>query len=136
MKKKYHTFGTVPKSNRKSLTGAKSILLTHKYFFCTWSLTFLALYRNVNNKWQSKMFDGSKPPVLVKWCDHVSVFHIRVTCKCQPSQSKTGEEVFEDTKGVIRIRKSKMAKRKSTNGQTTICKTLHRKLKIEQHELH
>ena len=33
--KKNHTFGTVPKSNRKSLTGAKSILLTHKYFFCT-----------------------------------------------------------------------------------------------------
>jgi len=27
-----------------------------------------------------------------------------------------------------------MAKRKSTKGQTTISKTLHRKLKIEQHE--
>jgi hypothetical protein len=27
-----------------------------------------------------------------------------------------------------------MANRKRTQGQTTICKTLHRKLKIEQHE--
>ena len=27
-----------------------------------------------------------------------------------------------------------MAKRKRAKGQTTICKTLHRKLKIEQHE--
>jgi len=27
-----------------------------------------------------------------------------------------------------------MAKRKMTKGQTTICKTLHRKQKIEQHE--
>jgi hypothetical protein len=43
------------------------------------------------------------------------------------------EEEFEDTKGVIRICKSKntMAKRKRTNGQTTIYKTLHIKLKIE-----
>jgi hypothetical protein len=31
--RKYHTFGTVPKSNRKSLKGSKSILLTHKYIF-------------------------------------------------------------------------------------------------------
>jgi len=29
-----------------------------------------------------------------------------------------------------------MAKRKRTKGQTTIYKTLHRKLKIEQHEPH
>jgi hypothetical protein len=29
-----------------------------------------------------------------------------------------------------------MAKRKRTKGQTTIYKRLHRKLKIEQHELH
>jgi len=27
-----------------------------------------------------------------------------------------------------------MVKRKRTKGQTMICKTLHRKLKIEQHE--
>jgi len=36
------------------------------------------------------------------------------------------KEEFEDTKGVMRIRKSKknrMAKRKSTKGQTTIYKT-------------
>ena len=38
------------------------------------------------------------------------------------------KEEFEDTKGVIRIRTSKRtvvtaAKRKSTKGQTTICKT-------------
>jgi len=39
----------------------------------------------------------------------------------------------ENTKGVIRIRKSKvtMAKRKSTKEQTTIYKTLHIKLMIE-----
>ena len=29
-----------------------------------------------------------------------------------------------------------MAERKRTKGQTTIYKTLHRKLKIEQHKLH
>ena len=46
---------------------------------------------------------------------------------------------FEDAKLVIRIRKSKTnrqhnGKRKSAKGQTTIYKTLHRKLKIEEHE--
>ena len=41
---------------------------------------------------------------------------------------------FEDTKGIIRIRKSKEDKQmtpKSTKGRTTIYKTLHRKLMIE-----
>jgi len=48
--------------------------------------------------------------------------------------------MFEDTKGILRTRKSvkktvnTMAKRKRTNGKTTIYKTLLRKLKIEQHE--
>ena len=48
--------------------------------------------------------------------------------------------MFEDTKGVLRTRKSvkktvnTMAKRKRINGKTTIYKTLLRKLKIEQHE--
>ena len=42
---------------------------------------------------------------------------------------------LEDTKGAIRIRNrrrtdSRMTKRKSTNGQTTMYKSLHRKLKI------
>jgi len=50
-------------------------------------------------------------------------------------------ETFEDTKGVIIVRKPKrtdktMSKRKMIKGQTTIYKTLHRKLKIEQHEPH
>ena len=49
------------------------------------------------------------------------------------------QEEFEDTKGVIRIRKSKTdrqhnAKRKVTKGQTMIYKTPHRKLKIEHQE--
>ena len=44
------------------------------------------------------------------------------------------EEEFEDTKGLIRIRKSKKnrqhnGQRKMTNGQTTIYKTLHIKTK-------
>ena len=46
---------------------------------------------------------------------------------------------FEDTKEVIRSRKSKkdrQDKRKRIKGQTTIYKALHRKLKIEQHEPH
>ena len=54
-----------------------------------------------------------------------------------------GEEVkFADTKRVVRGRKSKTdrqhngQKRKGTDGQTTIYKTLHRKLRIEQHESH
>ena len=49
--------------------------------------------------------------------------------------------MFEDTTGVIRSRKWKkeknntMVKRKRTKGQTTIYKTLHRKLKVEQHDV-
>ena len=46
---------------------------------------------------------------------------------------------FEDPKGVIRIRKSKKDGQyndQRKNGQTTIYKALHRKLKIKQHELH
>ena len=48
-------------------------------------------------------------------------------------------EEFEGIKGVIRISNSRrtdttMAKRKRTKGQTTTYKTLHRKLKIEQHQ--
>jgi hypothetical protein len=49
-------------------------------------------------------------------------------------------EKIEDNKGVIRRRKSKMniqyngQKKKRTNEQTTIYKTLHWKQKIEQHE--
>jgi hypothetical protein len=50
------------------------------------------------------------------------------------------KEKFEDSKAVIRSRKAKktdnMAKRKGKIGQTTIYKTLQRKLKIEQQESH
>ena len=47
----------------------------------------------------------------------------------------------KDNKGVIRSVSHRrtdntMAKRKRTKEQTTIYKTLHRKLKIEQHETH
>ena len=42
---------------------------------------------------------------------------------------------FEDTKGVIRTDNT-MAKGKRTKGQSTIYKTLHIKLKIEQQEPH
>ena len=43
------------------------------------------------------------------------------------------QEELEDTKGVIRICKSNQhnGQRKKTKGQTTIYKTLHRKLKIK-----
>jgi len=48
------------------------------------------------------------------------------------------QEQFEDTKWVIRNRKLKDSQhngqRKMTKGQTTVYKTLHRKLKIEQRE--
>ena len=49
------------------------------------------------------------------------------------------KEEFEDTKGVIRIRKSKKNRKQKTQwpkekGQTTIYKTLHRKLMIKQDE--
>ena len=57
--------------------------------------------------------------------------------------SRIFKKEFEDTKGVIiiqNVRKSEdnntMAKRKRTKGQTTTCKTILRKLKIEQHETH
>jgi len=47
-------------------------------------------------------------------------------------------EKFEDTKGVFRSRNSKDRQHngKKKKGQTTIYKTLHSKLKIEQHEPH
>ena len=51
-----------------------------------------------------------------------------------------GIEKCEEIKGVIRSRKSiktahdnRMVKRKRIKGKTMIYKTLHRKLKIEQH---
>ena len=49
--------------------------------------------------------------------------------------------MFEDVKGVIGSRKSKKdrqhnAQKKKDKTQTSIYKTLHRKLKIEQYELH
>ena len=48
-------------------------------------------------------------------------------------------EKFNDTKRVIRSRKSKKERKhndqkKKDNGQTTFYKTLHRKLKVELHE--
>jgi hypothetical protein len=53
-------------------------------------------------------------------------------------KSTKDKEEFEDTKGVIRIPKSKKDRqhndqKKKDKGQTMICKTLcvHRKLKIE-----
>ena len=46
------------------------------------------------------------------------------------------KEKFEDTKRVIRRTDNTIANRKSTKGQTMIYKTLHRKLKVEQHEPH
>ena len=47
-------------------------------------------------------------------------------------------EEFEDTKGIIKIRKSKDRQHndQKKKRQTTIYKILHRKLKIEQHEHH
>jgi hypothetical protein len=49
------------------------------------------------------------------------------------------KEEFEDTKGVIRVCKSKrtdnkMTKRKRMKGQPMMYKILHRKLKIKQHD--
>jgi len=50
------------------------------------------------------------------------------------------QEMLEDLKGVFRSLKLRtnntIAKRKRRKRQTTIYKTLHRKLKIEQHEPH
>ena len=49
-------------------------------------------------------------------------------------------KVFEDTKGVIKSLKYKDShyndQKKTTTGQTMVYKTLHRKLKFEQHESH
>ena len=50
------------------------------------------------------------------------------------------KDEFEDTQRIIisvnRRTDDTMAKRKRTKGQTTIYKTLHRNLKIKQHEPH
>ena len=61
--------------------------------------------------------------------------------KVIPETYSVQREEFEDTKGVIRICKSKIERqyinqRKGTKEQTTIYKALHRKLKIEQHVPH
>jgi hypothetical protein len=60
-----------------------------------------------------------------------------------PSEIKVNinEKRFEDTKVVISRRKSKKdrqhnGQKNKTKGQTTIYKSLHRKLKIKQHESH
>jgi hypothetical protein len=58
---------------------------------------------------------------------------------CQLNRTK-GQEKFEDTKGIIRIRITKKTRQHNTKekvqkGQTMICKPLFRKLKNEQHEL-
>jgi len=50
-------------------------------------------------------------------------------------------EKFQDSKGVIRSRQTKKyiqynGQKKRTKWQTMIYKTLHRKLKIEQHKRH
>ena len=57
--------------------------------------------------------------------------------KVKPSTVYTKEK-FVDTIGVIRSRKSKNKKIQwpKEKGQTMIYKTLHRKLKIKQHEPH
>jgi hypothetical protein len=51
---------------------------------------------------------------------------------------RTGQGKFEDIKGVIRRRKSKEDRQYNgqikDKGQTTIYKTIHRKLKNEQHK--
>jgi len=47
------------------------------------------------------------------------------------------QEEFEDTKGVIKIRKLKKDRQhndQKKKGQTRIYKTLHKKLKIQQHK--
>ena len=59
---------------------------------------------------------------------------------CLPNLVTMHEE-FEDTKRVIRIRKSKKDRqhnnpKKRPKGQTKIYKTLHSKLKLDEHELH
>ena len=57
--------------------------------------------------------------------------------KSKKNRQYNGQK-FEDTKGVIRSRKSKNkqynGQKKRTKGQTMIYKTLHRKLKIEKHQ--
>ena len=57
---------------------------------------------------------------------------------CWNMQSKM--EKFEDTKGVIRSRKSKKDRQyngqKGDKGQRTIYKTLHIKVEIEKHKPH
>ena len=49
--------------------------------------------------------------------------------------SYVGREEIEDRKGVIKIRKSK-DRQNNDQVQTTVYKTLHRKLNIWQHGLH
>ena len=55
---------------------------------------------------------------------------------CNKSSVRLLEAEFEDTKGVNRICKSKDLQHNGQKEQTTIDKTLHRKLNIVQNEPH
>ena len=66
--------------------------------------------------------------VLLKWL---------YICICVTEKNR--KEKLEDTKEVLRFRKSEKDRqhndqKKKWKWQTTIYKTIHRKLKIEQHE--
>jgi hypothetical protein len=94
------------------------------------------------------LFYWSKYPFLLKWCDHANV--LRVWVKFQPAHitgwaalfctllhrmlSAVRWWVWRYQRGDKNLQ-IEMAKRKKTKGQNTIYKTLHRKIKIEQHEL-
>ena len=58
----------------------------------TWPLTFLAWYTGTSIRSGGvKLLSWSQLPLLVKWCGHVSTFHVWV--KCQPSHI-IGEQFY------------------------------------------
>jgi hypothetical protein len=75
-------------------------------YACTWPLTLLSWYRHFN-KLTAMYNHGPKPYHLLKWGDRSS--------KIPTITYSNVKEEFEDTKGVIRIRKLK--KNRQHNGQ-------------------
>ena len=69
--KQYHTIGTIPWSNIKMVEIGKidNIQLHDRSLSCHGTCASIK-YSGVNQ------FDGPKPTIAMKWCDHTSAFHI------------------------------------------------------------
>jgi hypothetical protein len=108
----------------KTIISLSEVLLVQednlrKQYTCRWPYTYIYIYvKSISHTWTIASRNG----------EILNFFYI----ECNLEKTK-----FEDTKQLIRIRKASnaMAKRKRTNGQTMVYKTLHIKLKLSNHSI-